>query len=73
MLRRYVQWRRKREYKAALKDCKAIAKEEYPYAQKALARVDNLAQTLRQRMDDILDGTAELQGTATTEAQEKLA
>ena len=73
MLRRYAQWRRKREYKAALKDCKAIAKEEYPYAQKALASVDNLAQTLRQRMDDILDGAAELQGTATTEAQEKLA
>lgn len=72
MLRRYAQWRRKREYKAALKNCKAIAKKEYPYAQKALARADNLTQTLRQRMDYILGGAAELQGTATTEAQEML-
>ena len=73
MLRRYYdEWSYKRKYKAALKNCKAVAKEEYPYAQKALASADNLAQKLWQRMDKIRCNAAELQGTAPTEAQEKL-
>lgn len=72
MLRRYYEWSHKRKYKAALKNCKAIAKEEYPYAQKALDSAYNLAQKLQQRMDKTRDNAAELQGTAPTEAQEKL-
>lgn len=80
MFRRYVpsikkkieKIRSENKYRAALKCCKTVAREEYPYAQNACDRAKSLVLKLREQMETIRVDAAERQGTATREAQEKL-
>ena len=69
-------WRRittRFAFKAALRRCNAVAREEYPCAQKALDKAKNVVLKLQDRMATIEVGAANQQGTATREAREKLA
>lgn len=64
--------RRQRKSAAALQRCAAVAAEEYPHAQKALAQAETRIQELRARMEAIHGAADGLSGTAIEDAQKSL-
>lgn len=70
--RNWKKWRRKGEYKAVLKHCAVVAREEYRFAWDTLADVKDLVFRLRDQTEIIHGGATRRRSMATSDAQDRL-